>query len=363
MQGVEILIVEDDAATREGWNRDVRDFNRKNDAVVTFRPTFAVSRKEALDQLRRTRFDCAVVDLRLPDGAGEPGATEPLGNDVLNALLEEVGIPAVVYSGYESEASAAVKGSNIRVKGKRGGASAEILQEFSEQASLMSAMETTRRRIARETARLFNGSVWSRWQKRWASENDRELISGIIVRQTASHIADALAQPPAHHHPDEFYVVPSLFPGRLDTGDLVVHKGETLVVLTPRCNMANKPPSQLIFAVCTPFAAWADWKAPLLTGNSEKREKARRALRDHATQGHGIASHFLPPLNEKGPWLVDFQELRTIDSSEQPTLLKERFASIAPGFVPNLVQRYSSYVGRVGQPDISTDILAALCQR
>lgn len=160
MQDVEILIVEDDEATREGWGRDIRDFNRQN-AEVHFNATFAVNRKEALSTLRRTRFDCAVVDLRLPDGAGagDAGATEPFGNEVLQALLEEVGIPAVVYSGYENEASAAVKSSNIRVQGKKGGASAEILVEFSGQAALMAAMETTRRHIAKETARLFNGSV------------------------------------------------------------------------------------------------------------------------------------------------------------------------------------------------------------
>lgn len=271
--------------------------------------------------MRRTRFDCAVVDLRLPDGAGDASATEPFGNEVLQALLEEVGIPAVVYSGYENEASAAVKSSNIRVQGKQGGASTQILLEFSEQAALMAAMETTRRRIAGETARLFNRSVWSRWQARWAAEADRDLISGIIVRQTASHIADTLAQPPAHHHPDEFYVVPALFPDRLDTGDLLMLDDQTLVVLTPRCNMANKPPSHLILAVCAPLAEWAEWKDRLLTGGTEKKDKARRALRDHATMRPrvmvSLRTSFLRSMDRAPGWWI-FRNCAPSESTSCP---------------------------------------------
>lgn len=361
METCEILIVEDDAHTRESWQRDIRDFNRS--AVLKFHPVFAATKREALHVLSRTRVDCAVIDLRLPDGDDGSGAAHPLGNDVLQTLLEETGVPAVVYSGYENEASEAVRRSNIRVQSKQGGAASNILAMFAEQAELMIAMEATRSRIARETARLFNQSIWRRWETRWSNEPDREMITGVIARQTASHIADALAQPPVSHHPDEFYVVPALFAERLDTGDLVNLDGQIHIVLTPRCNMANKPPSHIMLAVCNSMPDWAEWKDRLLNGNSDKKDKARRALRDHATQGHGVATHFLPPLDGSGPWLVDFQEVRALRAEEVPALLSSRIASVAPHFVPNLVQRYSSYLGRIGQPDISADILSDLCKR
>jgi hypothetical protein len=110
------------------------------------------------------------------------------------------------------------------------------------------------------------------------------------------------------------------------------------------------------------MAAWGQWKEQL-AGNGKQKEKAEKEIRSHATQGHGIATHFLPPLDDKGPWLVEFQEVRTIHSGEVPAMLPRRFASIAPHFVPNLVQRYSAYLGRIGQPNISTDILSELCKR
>lgn len=362
MDECEILIVEDDEVTRDSWQRDIQDFNRDPEAPFKFRSTFATTKREALQVLARTRVDCAVIDLRLPDGNDETGAGQPLGNDVLQVLLEEVGIPAVVYSGYDGEASEAVRASNIRVLLKQGGVPAQILNAFATQAGLMAAMEATRSRIAKETARLFNQSIWRRWEARWSTEQNRGMISDIIARQTASHIADALAQPPVNHHPDEFYIVPALFADRLDTGDILDMDGQVHVVLTPRCNMANKPPSHLMLAVCNTFQDWVQWKADL-NGSSKQRYKADRELRSHATQGHGIATHFLPPLDGKGPWLVDFQEVRAIKSENLLALLPKRFASIAPHFVPNLVQRYSSYLGRIGQPDISADILLELCKR
>lgn len=363
MDNCEILIIEDDELTRESWQRDIRESNRDPKSVLKFNATYAVNKQQALNLLSRTCFDCAVVDLRLPDGDVSPGTEKPLGNYVLSKLLEEIGIPTVVYSGYEGEASEAIRASNVRIHTKKGGETQKILNSFIAQSGLMCAMKATRSRISKATALLFNQSIWQRWEKRWILELDKEMITDVIARQTASHIYDSLSQVSSHHHPDEFYVVPALYPNRIDTGDLIYLDEQVYVVLTPRCNMANKLPSHLTLAVCSEMPEWVQWKEQLLNGNSKVKEKTGKDLRNHATQGHGIATHFLPPLDEKGPWLVDFQEIRTIQADEIPDMLPKRFASIAPHFIPNLVQRYSSYLGRIGQPDINTEILRALCTR
>jgi CheY-like chemotaxis protein len=362
MSDFQILIVEDDEKTRESWERDIRGFNRESENGVRFCATFAATKTEALRLLERTRFDCAVVDLRLPEGNGDPGTGQPLGNDVLDVLLDKAGIPAVVYSGFDGEASEAVKTSNIKVLLKEGGVPEKILRDFAAQAGLMTAMESTRRRVAEETARIFNQSIWRRWERRWAAESNPEHIAQVIARQTTSHIADALSQSAEYHHPEEFYVVPALYPERLDTGDLLVWGGNVLVVLTPRCNLANKPPDHITLAVCGELEKWGQWKESLLNGSAKDKDRAAKEIRLHATQGHGIASHFLPPLDDRGPWIADFQEIRTVPSAAVTELLPARFASIAPHFVPNLVQRYSAYLGRIGQPDIDSGLLMQLCK-
>ncbi len=359
----EILIIEDDKLTIESWRRDIREFNRDPKNTLEFNVTFVADKQNALSLLSRTHFDCAVVDLRLPDGDISLGTEKPLGNHVLSKLLEDIGIPTVVYSAYEGEASDEIKSSNIKIHTKKGGETQKILNSFLAQSGLMCAMRATRSRISKATALLFNQSIWQRWEKRWALELDKEMITEVIARQTASHVYDTLSQVSSYHHPDEFYVVPALYVNRIDTGDLLLLEDKVYVVLTPRCNMANKPPTHLTLAICSEMPEWAQWKEQLINGNAKAREKTGKDLRSHATQGHGIATHFLPPLDEKGPWLVDFQEIRTVQSSDIPEMFPKRFASIAPHFTPNLVQRYSSYLGRIGQPDIDTDILRTLCTR
>lgn len=361
MEICHILIVEDDESTVDGWARDIRDFNRRTNKEFEFRAQFSANKSDALHFLSRQRIDCAVIDLRLPSSADEQGTGEPVGNDVLHGVLRDLGIPAYVYSAYEGEVSDEVRASNIKIARKVGGATTMILEAFEKQAGLMDAMDRMRRQVAQETSRLFNGSIWPRWERRWANFGDRDLIAGIISRQTIAHVAEALSQAPATHHPDEFYVVPALYAERLETGDILEHDGEVLIVLTPRCNLANKPPSKIACAVCTPCDAWAQWKTDF-TGSSKAKDRAGQEVRKHATQAHSMASHFLPPLDSSGPWLVDFRELRAIDASETTHLLERRIATVAPQFIANLVQRYAAYIGRIGQPDINETLLIDLCR-
>jgi hypothetical protein len=180
----------------------------------------------------------------------------------------------------------------------------------------------------------------------------------VITRQTASHVAERLGLPPNYHHPEEFYFVPPLATERLDTGDLVKVGDKIYVVVTPRCNLARDPyPDQLMLACCKPMDGdWARLRNGFQGSNRDK-ESAARSLRDFATQGHSTSTHFLPPCGEKGPWLADFREIMTVPSEQVPQLLKSRFASVASQFVPNLVQRYSAYLGRIGQPDLDVEIL------
>ena len=62
-------------------------------------------------------------------------------------------------------------------------------------------------------------------------------------------------------------------------------------------------------------------------------------------------------ISDRG-WLISKRSL-TVPSTEVAMLLEGRFASVAGQFVPNLVQRYDAYLGRIGQPDLDSDVLRA----
>jgi hypothetical protein len=355
-----VLIAEDDEETISSWKRDVTEFNRDTAQPFQFVAEYARNRREAIKALDRLRFNCAVIDLRLPEDDRTVGNnTEPIGNDVLEKLLLEVGVPAVVYSGYIQETSELVRRSEIRVIPKAKGGAMEALHWLAGHDRLMSAMEATRKDIGRESARLFSQSIWPRWKNTLKSIEDTEVLAGVITRQTASHVAEQLGMPPAYHHPEEFYIVPPLS-DRLGTGDLLKMANDIFVIVTPRCNIARDSyPNHLMLALCKPMdGVWTGIRNQF-GGDVKKQEKAAKELHLYATQGHAISTHFLPPGRDFGPWLVDFREIMTVPSTEISKLLEGRFASVAGQFVPNLVQRYAAYLGRIGQPDLDCDVLRA----
>lgn len=357
-----ILIVEDDINAIESWGRDILEFNEEQeDGAFQFEAIYSSNRQDAIKTLNRTRINCAVIDLRLPPASGGDNSTaNPLGNDVLEKVLIETGVPAVVYSAHAAEVSELVKKSNIQIRSKKGNGGTEILEYLASHEGLMAAMEVTRKKIAIESAKIFNDSIWNRWEVSWNSMKDREMLAGMITRQTASHVADRLSLPPANHHPDEFYIIPPLFATRLDTGDLIAEDDQVYVVVTPRCNMANEPyPTHLMLALCRPMKSdWDELRDGFGAGDDSRRAKSAIAkLRNFAVQNHSTSTHFIPPCGDKGPWLVDFKETKGVLSTGTLELLQNRFASIATHFVPNLVQRYAAYLGRIGQPDLDWNML------
>jgi hypothetical protein len=283
-----------------------------------------------------------------------------LGNDILEKVLIETGVPAILYSAHTADASELVKKSNIQIRQKKRDGGMEILKYIASHEGLMTAMEVTRKKIAIESSKIFNESIWKRWKTTWNSMSDRDVLAGMITRQIASHVADRLSLPPANHHPDEFYIIPPLFTDRLDTGDLIVESENVYVVVTPRCNMANTPyPTQLMLALCRPMVDdWAELRDGFNASGEGKRNKSIAKLRNFAVQNHSTSTHFIPPCGDNGPWLVDFRETKGVLSTGIPDLLKTRFASISTHFIPNLVQRYATYLGRIGQPDIDCNFFA-----
>lgn len=354
-----ILIVEDEKDAIDSWGRDVREFNRDPKHSVEFEAIYAKSKAAAVNILKRTKINCAVVDLRIPaeEVGTEPASNNANGNDVLEQLLIEVGVPAVVYSGHIPDASERVKNSPIEIIAKTGGGAMASLVWLAKHEPLMAAMESTHRRLARETSKIFTRSIWPRWHPEWKPGAGDSALADVITRQVASYIAETLGSPDLYHHPEEFYQVPSL-DDRLGTGDLTEIDGKVYVVVTPRCNIAREYPEHVMLALCKPMTEiWQDLRKRFGAGGEKS---AARQLRDLAVQNHATSSHFLPPCGTKGPWLASFENIRTVPATDVPALLQSRIGSIATSFVPNLIQRYAAYLGRIGQPDLDCEALRVI---
>ncbi|MEN8134941.1 MAG: hypothetical protein ABFS18_05325 [Thermodesulfobacteriota bacterium] len=362
-QQITVLIAEDEDIQVQSWERDIHDFNSDNPNNIEFITVTADTVQKALKIINSQHIDCGIIDLRLPEDDDE-GTSPEGGNKILQTIINEIPIPAVVLSGYPQEAEDFVKDSMINVLEKDVGNQAKALDWLAGFAPLIETLQHTQRKIRMETGRLFHKSLWPRWQTRDFDAFNPEAHKNAVTRQVVSHLTEYLTLSETESPlflPDEFYLKPPLRTERIHTGDLLEIDGTMQVVLTPQCNMAHTYPENILMAKCVEEKVkWADLIEKLTqTDSKKKKEKAEKELRDFATQAHATNSHFIPPCDDRGPWLVDFKQISTQSSSEIEVLKKNRFASLAPQFIPNLVQRFASYMGRVGQPDIDVKELAS----
>jgi hypothetical protein len=87
--------------------------------------------------------------------------------------------------------------------------------------------------------------------------------------------------------------------------------------------------------------------------SKNKTEARNKYFRKLITQNIEVSQHFLPPLQAGPPLMVQFTELTTRPLTELNGRLGDRKASVAPAFLPNLIQRFGAYMSRTGQPNIA----------
>jgi CheY-like chemotaxis protein len=358
-----LLIVDDDGSQIDLFKHHVSELNKKEGIPFGFILCIAETGEDGIAALENQNIDCAVVDLRLPEIRGQRVQAK-IGNRLLKKSLEENAIPHVLHTAHAGELSEEMELYKVDIIEKEGGEIPGLLELFLKKAPLINAMASIRANFRSETALLFRTAIYPQWANTTEFRRGDEDLKKVILRQIVAHLAERFSLPLENtpkHRVNEFYFVPPIRTDRLHTGDLLQLDDGTFVVVTPQCNMVSDYPEQFLLARCAELDGDIADIAIKLRGKAGDKEKAERKLRDFANQQVGISKHFLPPCRDRGPWMVDFKSVRTFASVDVANLLEKRFASIAPQFIPNLIQRFAAYIGRHGQPDLDVDELIRIC--
>ncbi len=357
-----ILFVEDDASQRDLFSDSIRAWNEAN-GHRKFSEEMHGDLQSAQEALRFKRFDCALFDLRLPETAtgGRSGAEH--GNKLAEAGLRTVGIPVGVISGNPADIAFTLSDTHlVRAFNKDGGTSYdEALNWFGSLWDMMTVLAGARAHIQKSGADIFSKRVWPRWSE-FSSLNSGSVgeITPIVTRQYASHIAELLGTDGPENpgwHPFESFINPALQNDRAHTGDIFNFDGEYWIVLSPPCDMATKKIKNVILALCTDIGLekWNENAASMAEAFSDGRQpsgKITKYFLDLVNQNGELSKHFLPPIQVGKPLFVNFKEVITKPLEEINGGLNQRIASVAPSFLPNLIQRFGAYISRTGQPNI-----------
>lgn len=354
-----VLFVEDNPRQRDLFQAAVSDWNEAQDDGRKFVPTLLDSFDRAEEALERTRFDCALFDLRLPTGKLHP-AEEPSGNELARIGLHEEGIPVGIISGKPADLADEFKDSptvELFFKGEEGDPYRRAIEWFAGHWEMMEVLAASRRKMQSSAAEVFAKRIWPQWASLPAVEQDQRIQ--IVTRQYVTQMADLLGlEDPANSewHPFENYIVPAFHEKAIRTGDIFEIDGRLRIVLSPQCDLANAKVLNVVLALCDEegLPTWADKLVQLHESiDHQQRESRSRYFKDHVNQNLPASLHFLPPLPGQGnPILVRFQNLIAVPFADLAESLSVRRATVSPPFLSNLVQRFGSYISRTGQPNI-----------
>lgn len=354
---VSLLIVEDDSAVQATWQKAVTRFNSRREIDdLEFDINLAKSLNEAELILKSKNIDCVITDLRLEkdDRLG--------GEKVIAEARKLAGGPIAIMSGYLEEYESNDHGmAPVRPFVKESQNYREVLNWFNSLKKLIAISSQARHRFQKIYADIFHRSLWLGWNSSLSSSSPidskvRHLVTQIGEELTAGSMASMLL-------PEEYYVRPALRP-RLLTGDLIKLDDLVYVVVTPPCDLANTDtPESILLSLCE--NSYGNYSTEI--SDKPSSEKIIGKMRQYLNQEKVPPSlHFLPEYLDMGPWFASFKKIKSLsrdqlNEDKMAEILRTRFASISPLFVSNLTHRFSSYIGRPGQPDI--DPSAALSAR
>lgn len=349
-----VLLIEDEQNNIDLWTDTVGAHNADSDAHgFSIDTAVARSVEEAIGLLDLRKFDAAVVDLRL-QGEAVPIGPDDDGNLLVKKILETRPLGVLIYSGQGGDA-AEFGYSQIKVI-SRGDGLQPVLEWLKEQSQLLFHLRTVMEAFDVQAAKVFFKSIWPRWQQWAGSIDDPDVLAKLVARHVVAHAHDSMLYEGGEQvHPEETYFVPPL-KARLDTGDLLVLDEEVWIVVTPRCDMAHEGKVQtILLAKCTDISE--RWSRLVATDSKAAKGEISQIVQHERNP----KQHFLPQLSDhsgvrRGPWLAQFHDLRVTEAKKaMPNFPGNRFASLAPQFIPALTARFGSYFSRIGTPDLSSE--------
>jgi hypothetical protein len=362
-----LLLFVDDLDTQHVLFKDAVDDWNEAHPEERFEVEFRDSYEAAKIALERIRIDGAVFDLRLP-APGKGKLERPLGNDLAKLGIHRNGIPVVILSARPEECDPDLLTSEqVKVFNKGSGASfGDAVKWFGEKWTMLAALSDARTRIRVNSADLFSATIWPRWRDYLPlATGDGKTLSTALTRQFVWHLGEVMGlagEGDETWHPFENWICPPLDAAKARTGDIFDFEGELWLLMTPPCDLANEGRCENALLVKCSRDIPSDWAEVLekgRNGTDKQKESARNQLRKLVNQATP-SQHFLPPLpDDPRPVMVLFGTVLTIPLAELSKKLGLRLGSISAPFVNNLIQRFGSYISRVGQPNLDVEQLIA----
>ena len=351
MSDLKLLYAEDNEVDRAGLQVSIQRFSKQNNVEIQLET--AVDLDKALEALDNS-FDGCIVDMNLD---GDPQA----GNQVLNRIRDgNIRIPIAILTGTPD--AVGDKTANIQVYKKGEAEHDEILNRFqSIHNSGITRVMGGRGKVEELLNRVYHENILSQ-ENAWISygASNVEKTEKSLLRHTLNHLIHIVDLDEELCFPEEFYITPPM-DKLLRTGCVCLRKEDKapFVVLTPLCDLTvrangkSKANNIIVAGLDTDDDVIA--RKEKLKGQ-ELNAKSKCDLRLKLKKNNaGENFHYLPKTDAFAGGNLNFELITSVPKIEFNDLYDDPMHQISPSFLKDIVSRFSSYLGRQGQPEIGSE--------
>lgn len=384
---VNLLVVEDDINEINDWKKVIKRHNQiaNTSGEIEFYLDIAKDKDEALIKINTFNFSIAIIDIRLKEEGKEEDYNNTDGLDILSEIMSTVSCYTVIYTGQSKDAEATIEEKNkeyIKIVDRDTPKAALLKNLLEENKEIIISINEIKYKFSKSMSSLFYNSIWPRWNYWEESEGKRDALN----RHMATHLHASFLNETVAVHPEEYYFIPPLSK-ELDTGCITLKDDKHYILITPRCEIAQKKNNTFQFIELKDISTelnkiddadirlnkelneLIDKKEDELPDKLEKIEAKKKSIANNSNKKRNLLSHggnkaslhFLPEIRQSkelsfGPFHAQFDHMISIGKSDLESLelfTSGIYACLSNEFVPSLIERLGNYFSRIGSPDYS----------
>lgn len=342
MRMYKFLLIEDSADDYGAFQDTVRRLNAEADQEL-YNLEIADTYEAGMEKLSG-QLNGVIVDIKL-DG-------NHTGNDIIHEIVDNFRVPVAIFTG-TPDIDELNNVSSIQVYKKGEASHEDIIRELCavSDTGLFNVLGGTGI-IERTMTQIFWNNLYPQielWKEKKAQGIETEKV---LLRYAVSHIQELMdAEVPAYVT-EEMYISPPISEN-IKTGTIFKHLKENLfcIVLSPPCDLANHggkfKTDQILICEIDNHDVVNNDVANKKTKKGDKKKEIQKAITNNYTAYY----HWLPKNTLFEGGYINFRKVKTY----QPEKFVEEYGlpkvKVQEYFVKNILNRFSAYYARQGQPD------------
>lgn len=341
MTDIKILFVEDQKSDIESMEDTLIRFNTEKTANVSID---IAHNKQEFNEKKLYDYDAVICDLKIPESSSNPSTLGVYGNDILRDIQSEsFNIPVYIITGTtDNKDCDDVCYLGIRTKG-------DLNVYYETLSDILSLHDTGIIPIigARGTLQKYIKEIYNKYlcpqikEGTWKRHNSNGKNTQNILIRYISSILQAKLSNFCKAVSEEMYIIPSPHEN-IKTGTILQKDANFYVVLNPECDLVIRDDG----APKTDFILICKLNYDYTTFNSENKNKLKKYNLPHA--------YFLPQNSIFSKGYLNFRNVQSIPYNDISTNYAIK-GQITDCFTKEIVQKFSSYYSRQGQPDLYED--------